>query len=46
VGSNPAGEQIFFFKNQYFLHTGFFLNSALITLLLGIPSTHQNGTRN
>ena len=21
VGSNPAGEQIFFFENQYFLYT-------------------------
>jgi len=27
------------------LHTHFFLNSALITLLLDIPSTHGNGTR-
>jgi len=33
----------FFFKNQYFLHTNFF-NSALIPLLLGIPSTHWNRT--
>ena len=24
AGSNPAGEQIFFFENQYFLHTRFF----------------------
>jgi len=42
---NPAGEQISFFENQYFLLTCFFLiQSSLITLLLGIPSMHQNGT--
>ena len=39
LGLNPAGEQKFFFKKQYFLHTRFFLNLALIALLLGIPST-------
>ena len=43
AGSNPASEQIFFFEKQYFcMHV--FKNSVLITLLLGIPSTHQNGT--
>ena len=45
AGLNPAGEQISFFENQYFLLTCFFLiQSSLITLLLGIPSMHQNGT--
>ena len=27
VGSNSAGDQIFFFENQYFLHTCFFKSS-------------------
>ena len=33
----------FFWKINTFAYT-FFLNSALITLLLGITSTHRNGT--
>ena len=40
AGSN---KQIFF-RKSILLRTRFFLNSALITLLLGIPSTHRNRT--
>jgi len=43
AGSNSAGEQIVFSKiNTFCIHD--IQNSALIALLLGIPSTHQNGT--
>ena len=44
VSLNPAYEQIFFLKISTFCIHVFFLNSALITLLLGIPSMHWNGT--
>ena len=40
TGSNPAGEQIFFPKSILFAYIH---NSALITLLLGIASTHRKG---
>jgi len=43
AGLNPAGEQIFFSKINTFAYT-FFLISALMTLLLGITSTHRNRT--
>jgi len=43
AGSIPAGKQAFFLLkiNTFCTH---FLNLALIPLLLGIPSTHWNGT--
>jgi len=44
VGLISAGEQFFLSSkiNAFCIHV--FLNSALIALLLGIPSTHGNGT--
>ena len=41
AGSNPAGEQIFFQKSMLFAYT-FFLNSALLTLLLNWHSKHAS----